>query len=386
MSYKPQSASTLFLIPIEIRRDIYANLLGNGHIHITLLSSKAGFRLTRCSDPDLGAEHVGDKRRPAGDDPDNRIWARRLSSTWGPHWQCEESSLAKEEETKDKDDAVIPSSYFEILDVMREQVCFHITDLDTIGTLFQYLSASPATSGSLGFEGLVAPHIQKLEVALSLPLAFFEYFDDQPSAPGRELAPLFQEQARIWTEMPQGIDKLLPSLRKLSIWLDHTQRPYWSVLHERAVLRPFEQLGNLSRLDLSFDLPMLRSGVGGATHLFLEEEDTGGCHFNNPSPTPIYIRRRLRQRQRVVNAGAGIGRAPTIRWCPDFPLGLKFSVNDGLSVAEMALRERAMERQGINVEQELVMSIFPDLYIPALLGMIFGRPDPLKDHGHLCLE
>ncbi|KAK8023895.1 hypothetical protein PG993_011961 [Apiospora rasikravindrae] len=355
MSYKPQSTSILFLTAIEIRRGIYADLLGIGHVHVTHLPSQAGFRLTRCFDPDLGAEHVGDERRPVDDDPDSVIWARRLTST-----------------------------HFETLDMMREQVCFHITDLDTVDSLFQHLSASPASSGSFGFQNLVAPHIQKLEVTLSLPLAFFEYFDDRPSAPGRELVPLFQGQARTWTEMPQGILEHLPSLRNLSIWLDHSQRPYWSVVHERAVLCAFEQLATSGRIDLLFDLPMIGSRIGGPTRLLLGEENTSGYHFNNPSSTPITIRRRLRQRQRVVGRRADTG-APTVRYCHDFPLGLGFDFFDGLSVAKIASCEWEMERRSENVQQFLAMSTPGSMVVPARAGFIFGGPHALQDHGHLCL-
>lgn len=96
MSYESQSTSCLFRVPIEIRRAIYADLVDIAGIHISL-SSQGGVRLTRCLGPDLGAENSGDERRPRGHDPDDRIWARRVASTWGPHWECEETALAKDQ-------------------------------------------------------------------------------------------------------------------------------------------------------------------------------------------------------------------------------------------------------------------------------------------------
>ena len=95
MSYELQLASGIFRIPIEIRRAIYADLINTAGIHITL-SAQGGVQLTRCLEPDLAAENVGDERRPPGEWAPNRlIWARRVDSSWGPHWECEETALAK---------------------------------------------------------------------------------------------------------------------------------------------------------------------------------------------------------------------------------------------------------------------------------------------------
>lgn len=112
MSYETQSASALFLVPIEIRRAIYASLVDPFGIHITL-SPDGRVRLTRCLSPDLGAQHVGFERRPATDeeDPDRQIWCRRLGSGWGPHWECEEMALAKGTEESDGSRAATGGSF-----------------------------------------------------------------------------------------------------------------------------------------------------------------------------------------------------------------------------------------------------------------------------------
>ncbi|KAK7972654.1 hypothetical protein PG988_006788 [Apiospora saccharicola] len=84
MSSEPQSSSAFLLVPLEIRRAVYANMVDTDGIHITLSPDGDGrVRLTRCLNPDLGAEHVGLERKPDGDDPNNQIWCRRLASGWG---------------------------------------------------------------------------------------------------------------------------------------------------------------------------------------------------------------------------------------------------------------------------------------------------------------
>ncbi|KAK8102368.1 hypothetical protein PG984_015514 [Apiospora sp. TS-2023a] len=102
MSFEYQSASAFFLVPLEIRRAVYASLVDIDGIHITLSPDGDGrVRLTRCLNPDLGAEHVGLERKPDGDDPNKQIWCRRLASGWGPHWECEEIALAEKAEESD---------------------------------------------------------------------------------------------------------------------------------------------------------------------------------------------------------------------------------------------------------------------------------------------
>ncbi|KAK8040313.1 hypothetical protein PG991_000101 [Apiospora marii] len=196
------------------------------------------------------------------------------------------------------------------------------------------------------------------------------------------MAPLYKEKAEIWAAMPENIITHLPSLRKLTIWLDHIQKPYWSVVHERHVLRPFEQLANLSHLDLSFDLPKLKPRVGGPHRLFLEGEDGGGLQFH-PSSQPVQIRRRLRQRHRVV--GVDDAGAPRVLYYHDFPLGLGFSIWKGLTVAQIEASEIALERSGVNIPQLLSQSS-SDMTIPAMASWTFGSPHALQDHHHLVVD
>jgi hypothetical protein len=84
-----QLQSKLFNSPLEIRQQIYGYLLPRGaHLYLrqnTLCISKC---FDRSRDGNFGYE-----RRVSRFPPElcsDEVWKRRLRSTWGPHWECEE--------------------------------------------------------------------------------------------------------------------------------------------------------------------------------------------------------------------------------------------------------------------------------------------------------
>lgn len=88
-----QSHSPLFRLPIDIRYIVYSYLTDVTNLHIIPRDRHLG--LSTCFSPEIfPEEEIGDARRstPTFDlrDPD---WIRRLDSTWGPHWRCEEAAL-----------------------------------------------------------------------------------------------------------------------------------------------------------------------------------------------------------------------------------------------------------------------------------------------------
>ena len=82
-----QLGSRLFLAPYDIRRAIYVHLITN-QIHVFLRQGK--IHLSVCVEPSPAGDHYGFERRTSGDWSSDTIWARRLRSSWGPHWKCEE--------------------------------------------------------------------------------------------------------------------------------------------------------------------------------------------------------------------------------------------------------------------------------------------------------
>lgn len=82
----------LLSAPTEIRHMVYSHLLPDA-VHVFRLGRT--LRLSACITPlPICREDSGSRRSPDSNlglaDP---VWANRLSSSWGPHWACEEASL-----------------------------------------------------------------------------------------------------------------------------------------------------------------------------------------------------------------------------------------------------------------------------------------------------
>jgi len=124
---------------------------------------------------------------------------------------------------------------------MLELVRFNITDLRTLDTLLEIqnnFASRPFPSIPLSFKSLLFPHIKKLDITLRLPLLFFEAVDG--SGPGEEgsVTPVFEDELNLWISLPQRFLKF-KGLQSLRIWLDHTDKVYWSVVNERAILSQY---------------------------------------------------------------------------------------------------------------------------------------------------
>lgn len=96
-SIDPQLGSGLFLAPIEIRYAIYVHFVPN-RVHVFFRQGK--IHLSMCVEPSPAGDHDGSDRKTTGSDRQtlddwflDSIWARRLRSSWGPHWKCEEVAL-----------------------------------------------------------------------------------------------------------------------------------------------------------------------------------------------------------------------------------------------------------------------------------------------------
>jgi hypothetical protein len=100
-----QSQSALLRLPAELRHEIHSYLLPD-EIHVRLRGDKC--YLAACF------EHTNPWRRCASgherepwtkNNVDYRetkaVYTRRLQSTWGPHWMCEESALGLHQNVRD---------------------------------------------------------------------------------------------------------------------------------------------------------------------------------------------------------------------------------------------------------------------------------------------
>lgn len=82
-----QEQSHLLSVPLELRQAIYACIIPNA-VHVFL--RKGRIAISMCIEPDIAGDLCGNERKPSRGELRETIWARRLRSSWGPHWQCEE--------------------------------------------------------------------------------------------------------------------------------------------------------------------------------------------------------------------------------------------------------------------------------------------------------
>lgn len=98
-----QSQSPFFRLALELRQVIYSHLLPDA-IDVFMQDDKV--ITSACVMPEQTWDLDGSERRTAQDSledfrwiqerqitkplPKDHTWARRVRSTWGPHWRCEE--------------------------------------------------------------------------------------------------------------------------------------------------------------------------------------------------------------------------------------------------------------------------------------------------------
>lgn len=237
---------------------------------------------------------------------------------------------------------------------VREQVYFHLTDFATISAMLDISpssSVSPPTPSATRFSHLLLASITRLCITMSLPLSFFECFDDRPSPSGEEVPPLDRMQAHIWRALPLELGVHLTSLRRLRIWLDHCNVPIWSVVNERAVLGHFEPLARTPHVDVSLDLPKLHPRAEDPLRHLLEDEGAAGCRLGPSSPR-LRVRRRLRQRYHIYKDPQGRYVGPA--YASDFPVSLGTHLFQALSLEEREKLERTMETHGQSVRDVLM--------------------------------
>ncbi|KAG5990027.1 hypothetical protein E4U43_004385 [Claviceps pusilla] len=81
-----QQQSPLVQLPAELARQIYAYIVPpQAHLY----RDNATICAATCITPPSSNDYYCFDRRSHGD-PSTAVWARRLRSSWGGHWRCEE--------------------------------------------------------------------------------------------------------------------------------------------------------------------------------------------------------------------------------------------------------------------------------------------------------
>ncbi|KAK7960883.1 hypothetical protein PG988_012097 [Apiospora saccharicola] len=167
--------------PAEIRRAIYQHLVTSSSIHI-FLSPQGRLQVSTCleppTSPPLGGYHKTAserRRRPADAGENDPTWARRLMSSWGPHWECEEASHTRDLACTRNLLFVCKKMFLDVCTMVLERATINVTDLATLELLSRMPDEEASGSSHLwNLANYAYPLIQKLHVALRLPLAVFE--------------------------------------------------------------------------------------------------------------------------------------------------------------------------------------------------------------------
>ena len=110
-----QDESIFFSIPVELRLAVYAHLFNISGLHVHSVAGSDGsrqFKFTPCAAPPIADEEArdGTERDPKISIWDQSIYKRRLSSSWGSHWMCEELAFYFQDCDKSMREAVSASS------------------------------------------------------------------------------------------------------------------------------------------------------------------------------------------------------------------------------------------------------------------------------------
>ena len=203
---------------------------------------------------------------------------------------------------------------------MAENKVTNVTDLDTLQVLLQ---KTDKLDNSLNHPWSLwestCPGIQKLNITLRLPLAFYRALEEDEvlvSEAGHDLSVgsvIYATWVGLWSAICQ-----LQRLRSLHIWLDHDDKSSWSVVKERLALhrviailaahmRARSGEENLMDIDITFNLPKLYPRIARPDTHFVQES----------APPPFIIERRIRQR---YHCEEGPGGNLSVKYNPDFPI------------------------------------------------------------------
>ncbi|KAF2113277.1 hypothetical protein BDV96DRAFT_578647 [Lophiotrema nucula] len=281
---------------------------------------------------------------------DHTSWACRLQSSWGPHWKCEELVQGILNDSHTEWEAF--RALFGVCKKMQlDLVGMSVVDIVDLETLRYFLDKSvpPVTEQSTESHCLDAILEQPSEVhiTLRLPLLTLKQLEEvakySPAVPS-------PTHLAVWPHLGSAITKL-QNLKRLRIWLDHTEKSSWSLINERALLSLFLPPSRITGLDISVSLPRLNPRY-----------ESSEKHFTDDTlPPPFTVQRRQRQlyfAERSVEGQIHVSRSP------DFPSAVLSEVAEFWELPKELVmqREREAWRRGIDLEAEM--------------AAVFSNPEP----------
>lgn len=215
--------------------------------------------------------------------------------------------------------------YLDLAQYLPTKTNFHVK-LASLEALLEPDSAS----STFNLCASILPQLTRLSIIVNLPLAFFTAIES-----GQDTSRLHicKSERDIWFSLHRYLAGL-PRLRHLTVWLDHTDKVFWSHVNERIVLSTLSTLQGV--YEVRVVLPKAHP----------QKEDLER-HYLASSKTPFPIDRALRLRFRVCKDEPG---ATKVVFAQDFPYCIGHPDFEDMPLAEKEKFERELWEAGENVE------------------------------------
>ncbi|GAO17268.1 hypothetical protein UVI_02061140 [Ustilaginoidea virens] len=248
-----------FRLPIELRHHVYSYIVPSRvHVH---LGKRGTLCVSTCVNPASRGDRFCFDRRSTGD-PSAEVWGRRLNSSWGSHWRCEEVALASGLDPVDvgahhHDSARALMStckqiYQDVAYLMAVHLAIHITDIATLDFLLDPANAAAGTTSASNLFARTFPLTRNLTLAFRLSPKVYQDIAALSSQPELSNGP---SPAHMWMRVWRKTAGMA-SLRTLDITIDHGSKSSWSTLDEQAVLSTLLPLASAPpRLALTIHVP-----------------------------------------------------------------------------------------------------------------------------------
>ncbi|KAH8205532.1 hypothetical protein TruAng_000238 [Truncatella angustata] len=265
--FEAQAQSTLFLLPNETRREIYRQFFHHD-VHVYLHQDH--IRLSLCVQERLRNRELESyiSQYANRSKADTAMWTRRIASSWGEHWKCEELAKGVHNSHGVAGNYVQSMSrackrlYIDVASFVADFTTIHITDLAALSQICRGVNSRTLAPK---FFGMSFSHVKRLGMTFKLDVDFCEGWgrvtanDDVDQTPGPAVSAVGEHWAAAqqrWREMSVNIAQLR-QLQALHVSLDHNNKCPWAVVDERAILAPLAKAAENGDFALTIDLPML---------------------------------------------------------------------------------------------------------------------------------
>ncbi|KAG6002382.1 hypothetical protein E4U21_003142 [Claviceps maximensis] len=268
-----QLQSPLLRLPAELARQIYAYIVPpQAHLY----RDDASVCAATCITPSPSNDYYCFDRRSHGD-PSTTVWARRLKSSWGGHWRCEEVAKRLQTDSPGKqtqhDSAIALMAscrrIFEDVTCLLADTCvIHVSDLATLDLLFDKRDNSSCSSSPNQVLTQAFFHARRLNLSLRLPPSVFEAIGSNEPSPTKaapsSLSPNGSDPSTTWIELWHKMTTLR-HLQRVDITLDHDSESSWSHVNEHAILAPLQTFVSHSDINTTVHLPKVASTKSNGT-------------------------------------------------------------------------------------------------------------------------